>query len=117
MTRAEHNKRKGRSSSQLLRPEKRQRIYARDGWRCVWCKRHASESGVKLTIDHFMPRALGGDNATENMLTACSRCNSERQDRPAIGWLIVRTATLREAGRELARIADRRTRPLPRFVP
>ncbi len=82
MTRTEHNKRKGRSSSQLLRPEKRQRIYARDHFRCQWCRRHASEPGVKLTIDHLLPRALGGDNATENMFTACAKCNFKRQDRP-----------------------------------
>jgi 5-methylcytosine-specific restriction endonuclease McrA len=117
VTRGEHARRKGRSSSQLLRPEKRQRIYARDGWRCQWCRRHISE-GAKLTIDHFLPRALGGDNATDNLITACDRCNYARADRPAFAFLYVRCLQqASEAGRRLAAVVQRKALPLPRYVP
>jgi 5-methylcytosine-specific restriction endonuclease McrA len=112
-TRAEHAKRKGRSSSQLLRPEKRQRIYARDGHRCLWCKRHAAEPGVKLTIDHYQPRSMGGDNATSNLLTACSECNFKRQDKNAIRW----SRDIGMSYEDLIKLRFSIRRTLPKYVP
>ncbi len=117
MTRSEHNTRPGRSSSQLCRPEKRQRLYARDGFRCQWCQRHASEHGVKLSLDHFLARASKGDNATHNLFTSCTRCNSMRRDVPALTFAFDR-ATLFDGGADaLDRILDRLGAPLPVFVP
>lgn len=82
-SRAAHNKRPGRSSSQLCRPTTRARIYARDGWRCVWCDRGAAGSDT-LTLDHLHPRSLGGSNRYWNLVTSCRSCNSRRRNRPAI---------------------------------
>ena len=114
MNRQAYRSRPGRSSSQLCRPEKRQRIYARDGWACLWCgRRH-----VQLTLDHFLARAAGGDNATGNLLTACSRCNSRRQDRPALTFAAELSGPIVGGpGPVLDRILDALDRPLPRFVP
>lgn len=117
MTRQAYNTRHGRSSSQLCRPEKRQRLYARDGFRCVWCLRHASDRGVTLSLDHFLARDAGGSNATDNLFTSCVRCNSSRRNAPALVHAF-RNATLFVHGGEiLDRILDALDRPLPTHVP
>lgn len=118
MTRDEYNRRSGRSSSQLCRPEKRQRIYARDGFRCQWCHRHASERGVKLSLDHFLARDAGGGNETENLFTSCVKCNSRRRNTPALAFAFGQLGGLfNGAGEALDRILDALDRPLPRVVP
>lgn len=118
MTRGGYNRRRGRSSSQLCRPEKRQRIYARDGWRCQWCARHASERGVKLSLDHFLARDAGGGNETANLFTSCVQCNSRRRNMPAISFAFGQHGALFSgAGDALDRILDALERPLPRVVP
>jgi 5-methylcytosine-specific restriction endonuclease McrA len=66
-----------------IRDSKRRAIYARDGFRCLWCTRSV-EPGVDATLDHFLPRAMGGGNTADNLLTACKPCNDSRQDMPAI---------------------------------
>jgi 5-methylcytosine-specific restriction endonuclease McrA len=78
-TRKEHASRPGRSSSQLCRPTTRVRIYARDGWACVWCGARG-----RLTLDHFVPRSKGGHNRHSNLITACPKHNFSRQDLPAL---------------------------------
>lgn len=63
-----------------IRQEKRLAIYLRDGAACVWCGA-AAENGAQLAIDHVIPDSKGGTNATENLVTACCRCNSSRGNR------------------------------------
>lgn len=63
-----------------LRPEKRLAIYCRDGLACVYCLMTLA-NGAKLTLDHLVPRKLGGTNAACNLVTACSICNSSRGHR------------------------------------
>jgi hypothetical protein len=36
-----------------------------------------------LTLDHVIPRALGGGNRYWNLVTACRPCNSRRKHTPA----------------------------------
>jgi 5-methylcytosine-specific restriction endonuclease McrA len=98
------------NGSHWIRTSKRRRIYARDGWRCVWCEQPV-EQGRNATLDHFLAREAGGTNATDNLLTACFRCNSRRQHKPALlfafdlGSLwIVQT---------MDRVLDALDRPLP----
>lgn len=117
VTRGEYNRRSGRSSSQLCRPEKRQRIYARDGFRCQWCGRHASEKGVKLSLDHFLARDAGGGNETANLFTSCVRCNSQRRNLPALTFAYERGTLFNAAPDALDRILDALERPLPLVVP
>lgn len=78
-TRAQHAKRPGRSAK-WIRPDKRQRIYARDHFKCVWCQRRPD----RLTLDHFLPKSCGGSNSESNLLTSCTKCNYRRQDKPAL---------------------------------
>jgi 5-methylcytosine-specific restriction endonuclease McrA len=74
--------------SKWIRPERRAAIYERDGWECVYCgrgprdRRSIRQAHVVLTLDHLDPRSNGGNNETQNLVTACKSCNSSRQDRP-----------------------------------
>ncbi len=55
---------------------KRERIYKRDGWKCVYC-----ESKKNLTIDHVLPKCRGGKNTWSNLVTCCSSCNARKNDK------------------------------------
>ena len=51
----------------------RDEIFARDGYRCVYCGRiHAPD---ELTLDHVQARSRGGDRSGGNLVTACRACN------------------------------------------
>jgi len=52
---------------------KRNRIYTRDGHRCVLCG--ATEN---LTLDHIKPKALKGTNHDANLQTMCATCNNAK---------------------------------------
>jgi 5-methylcytosine-specific restriction endonuclease McrA len=67
----------------------RRALFARDGWRCVYC----GSTGARLTLDHVLPRSRGGESSWENVVTACSPCNLRKGDR-----------SLEEAGLTLRRV-------------
>ncbi len=49
----------------------RKEIFRRDNFTCQYCGRQSSN----LTIDHVIPRHLGGETAWDNVVTACPHCN------------------------------------------
>uniref|UniRef100_J3MIW1 HNH nuclease domain-containing protein n=2 Tax=Oryza brachyantha TaxID=4533 RepID=J3MIW1_ORYBR len=51
----------------------RKNILYRDGFICQYCS-----SPDNLTIDHVIPTSRGGKWEWENLVTACSRCNSRK---------------------------------------
>lgn len=51
----------------------RSMIYQRDDNKCQYC---GSTRG--LTIDHVIPRSKGGGDTWENMVVACSACNTKK---------------------------------------
>jgi len=53
----------------------RRTVFARDGHRCQYCG-SAAES-----IDHVMPRSRGGLHVWDNVVAACRRCNTRKEDR------------------------------------
>ena len=55
---------------------KRERIYKRDGWKCVYC-----ESKKNLTIDHVLPKSRGGKNTWSNLVTCCNTCNAKKNNK------------------------------------
>jgi 5-methylcytosine-specific restriction endonuclease McrA len=55
----------------------RRALFARDGWRCVYC---GSTSG-RLTLDHVVPRSRGGESVWENVVTSCATCNHKKGNR------------------------------------
>jgi hypothetical protein len=49
-------------------------VFKRDGFQCVYCGAHPSET-VLLEVDHVHPVAEGGSNDMDNLVTACWDCN------------------------------------------
>lgn len=63
-------------------------IYLRDDFKCAYCRRKltGSRCPFDLTLDHLMPRALGGDHSIKNLVTACRSCNSSKGARSYTTW-------------------------------
>lgn len=78
---------------------RRTAIFARDGYRCVYCGRTFEPRA--LTVDHVEPRVKQGDHSAGNLVTACTTCNIQKGGRPAWAFLrdrpIERTNFLRYA--------------------
>jgi 5-methylcytosine-specific restriction endonuclease McrA len=55
----------------------RKAIFARDHYQCQYCGR----TGIKMTIDHVMPRRQGGIFSWDNLVCACHACNAKKGDR------------------------------------
>lgn len=55
----------------------RRGVFARDDYSCQYCGRQDG----KLTIDHIIPRHLGGGHTWENIVTACVVCNHRKAGR------------------------------------
>jgi hypothetical protein len=51
----------------------RSMIYKRDNHTCQYCGARS-----KLTIDHVLPRSRGGEDTWENLVVACSSCNTKK---------------------------------------
>ena len=54
----------------------RRAVFARDGWVCQYCGSPAEN------VDHVIPRSRGGEHSWENVVAACRRCNSRKENRP-----------------------------------
>lgn len=55
--------------------------------RCFYCNKVMSmdsnadyKNPLRATIDHKIPRKHGGNNSPQNLVGACSRCNSHKGD-------------------------------------
>lgn len=81
----------------------RRHVYARDGYRCVYCGRNGRR--ILLTIDHVYPVSLGGTNDLANLVTACRPCNLTKGARPLNAAALRRFTADRHAwaGRERRR--------------
>jgi 5-methylcytosine-specific restriction endonuclease McrA len=53
----------------------RERILRRDGFICQYCAQEAD------TVDHVIPRRLGGLDSDDNLVAACQRCNYSKGGR------------------------------------
>jgi 5-methylcytosine-specific restriction endonuclease McrA len=63
----------------------RERIFARDQQRCVYCGE--TFPGEELTVDHVEPRTRGGDQSEGNLVTACRVCNTRKGSQSAWAYL------------------------------
>lgn len=67
-------------------PLNRRTLMARDNAVCQFndCRK------VGNTIDHVIPRARGGQHVWDNVVAACSTCNSAKDDRllSELGWTL-----------------------------
>lgn len=87
-------------------PLSRRGVFLRDDGRCQYCGKPAE------SIDHVIPRSRGGEHTWENVVAACTRCNTLKRDRlledthmhlkrrpaapPKHGWLVVSVGHLPE---------------------
>ena len=54
----------------------RRNILKRDDYRCQYCAKQATP----LTLDHIVPKNKGGKDSWENLVAACSKCNTRKGD-------------------------------------
>jgi 5-methylcytosine-specific restriction endonuclease McrA len=54
-------------------------ILRRDNYTCQYCGQRAAY----LTVDHVMPRRLGGRHTWNNLVAACPACNHRKGGRTA----------------------------------
>lgn len=59
-------------------------FYAIDNGFCSYCGTY--EGIGKLTIDHFIPLSLGGDNSIHNLVWCCNKCNCGKRDKDFYTW-------------------------------
>jgi 5-methylcytosine-specific restriction endonuclease McrA len=57
----------------------RRNVFLRDDYRCQYCARKLSSSG--LSLDHVHPRSQGGETSWVNIVTACLKCNVRKGGR------------------------------------
>lgn len=77
----------------------RKNIFARDANKCQYCGNKFSTSD--LTLDHVMPSSRGGGNTWDNLVCACVKCNSKKDNK-----------TPQEAGMKLLTVPARPTSAL-----
>jgi 5-methylcytosine-specific restriction endonuclease McrA len=56
----------------------RREVFIRDSHMCQYCGQETRD----LTIDHVIPRFLGGEHTWENLASACKACNQRKAGRP-----------------------------------
>ena len=69
-------------------------LFARDAYRCQYCgkEKHQLRGRQFLTRDHVTPVSRGGANEWQNVVTACSPCNTRKGNRtPAEAGMPLRT--------------------------
>jgi len=55
----------------------RRSILARDDYTCQYC----GHKGNDMTVDHVIPKRMGGPSSWENLLCCCRKCNSKKGDK------------------------------------
>lgn len=55
---------------------RREAIYERDGYQCVWCGQTEN-----LSLDHIVPVSKGGGDERSNLQTLCRSCNSRKHNK------------------------------------
>ncbi|MBY0491057.1 MAG: HNH endonuclease [Gemmatimonadaceae bacterium] len=63
----------------------RSEVFARDGYRCVYCGEQKEPD--ELSVDHVQPRMRGGDGSPGNVVSACRGCNTRKAGRPLAQFL------------------------------
>jgi len=58
----------------------REQVRQRAQLACEFCDIAEADVGSQLTIDHFQPRAKGGDDSLDNLTYCCTACNQYKND-------------------------------------
>jgi 5-methylcytosine-specific restriction endonuclease McrA len=51
-------------------------LFNRDNWQCQYCNIKLDK--ISVTIDHVIPRTLGGQTSWKNCVVACKKCNLKK---------------------------------------
>lgn len=89
---------------------KRGKVFARDGYRCVYCGGVFPEE--ELTVDHVQPRVRGGDHSGGNVVTACGGCNTLKGSRRIADFLRTERAAHDNFRRYAVHVWDRHLRAI-----
>jgi 5-methylcytosine-specific restriction endonuclease McrA len=68
---------KYKKNSKTFTDEFRKYIYSLSDNKCYYCNCKLCEI-TKATIDHKIPRLIGGNNDETNLVLACGSCNSKK---------------------------------------
>lgn len=60
----------------------RRNIYARDENKCQYCGKRFSTN--ELSLDHIIPRSIGGGTTWGNIVCACTGCNAKKGGRTPV---------------------------------
>lgn len=58
-------------------------VAARTAFQCAYCRSQEAVAGVQFTVDHILPKSLGGTDELDNLFLACWDCNLFKRDRVA----------------------------------
>src|SRR5487761_763324 len=96
-----------------MRPEEREALRRRFGFRCGYCSVGEADAGSELTVDHFQPRSQGGSDTSDNWVYSCHACNEFKGDwwRPESSRRILHPER-DELARHIAEGKDGSLRPL-----
>ncbi|MGB7443175.1 MAG: HNH endonuclease [Coleofasciculaceae cyanobacterium] len=56
----------------------RQFVRKRANYRCEYCHSREKICTTRFTLDHVIPKSLGGSDEVDNLALACRRCNERR---------------------------------------
>ncbi len=71
-----HNNKKNRIKSVRF---SRKNVWVRDEGKCQYCSRRVNSQ--EFTLDHVVPRKLGGKTVWNNVVTCCYDCNQKKGDK------------------------------------
>jgi 5-methylcytosine-specific restriction endonuclease McrA len=61
-----------------IREETRQIVRERANYQCEYSHSPERLSANRFTVDHIIPKSLGGTDDINNLALACRRCNERR---------------------------------------
>jgi hypothetical protein len=61
-----------------IQEEARRFVRERANYLCEYCHSPERLSPSRFTLDHIIPKSLGGTDDTDNLALACRRCNERR---------------------------------------
>ena len=97
--------RKPNQGMNWIAPERRHGIYARDESCCTYCRApNGPNLGYGMDADHIWAQIRSSFNDSENVVTACKRCNNEKSDRSLEDFV---NNTLRKRGLNPSEVFER----------
>lgn len=68
---------------------------------CKQCGKKFNSATMNCTIDHIIPKSVGGSNSMANLQVLCRRCNEEKKD-------LISTLSVKNSGEALIREIKRK---------